>query len=160
MKKTFLIAFATALIWCCGPSDTSLLEMNPRKQQIYNYASSISVVDTESSVFGIGGPTHPSRLKEPYPTQAEMEEAIGKADFSQVEVLGELHPLSEEGSLLTLYWWEKDSKWEVPGIHKKGFREIIIAHFDNDGRLRMLEILSLMGFELVGRNSTEWRFIR
>ena len=143
----------------CGAPDTSRSEMNPRKQKIYNYTSSLGVVDTESSVLGIGGPSHPARLKEPYPKQDEMEVAIGKADYSQMEEVGELHPLRGGGPLLTLYWWEKDSTWTVPGLKKEGFREIVIARFDTEGRLRMLEILEPGGYELVGRHSTEWHWI-
>jgi hypothetical protein len=164
MKSTgkrfiFILTFLALAASGCGPPDTSRSVMNPRKEKIYGYASSLQVLDTESSVMGIGGPSHPSRLKEPYPTQTAMEAAIGKADFSQIESVGELHPLGEKGPLLTLYWWEKDSSWEVPGLKKKGFREIVIARFDKDGRLRMLEILDPVGFELIGRHSSEWHWI-
>jgi len=157
-RFALLATLATALC-SCGPSGYSRSEMNPRKEAMYRYASSLCVVDTEASVMGVGGPSHPARLKEPYPTQVEMEAVIGKADFSQMETVSDLHPLSGAGPLLTAYWWERDSTWVVPGLHKKGFREIIIARFDQDGRLRMLEVLKPYGFELVGRSSYEWHWI-
>jgi hypothetical protein len=148
------------LLFGCGPADTYRSQMNPRKQKIYDYASTLGTVDKESAVMGAGGgPSHPSKLKEPYPSQGEMEAAIGKADYSQFEKVSDLHPLGGKGQFLTIYWWENDSTWEVPGLHKKGFREIIVARFDADGRLRMLEVLEPVGYELIGRHSSEWHWI-
>ena len=159
LVNKLITVFAMAVLCGCGPPDTSRSEMNPRKQRIYAYASSLVAVAMDSSVMGIGGPSHPGLLKDPYPTRFEMESAIGKADFSQMESVGELHPLNAEGSMLTLYWWEKDYTWKIPGLKKDGFREIIIARFDKNGRLRMLEVLNPVGYELIGRHSSECHWI-
>jgi hypothetical protein len=106
-----------------------------------------------------GGAGHPAKLKAPYPTQAEMEQAIGPADFAQTEKWDS--PSQDASETQTLYWWEKDSTWSVPTAKgkKPGFREIIIAHLDALGRLRVLEILEVVGFETIGRDSSEWRWI-
>jgi len=157
--ETLGAALALMMFCGCGPPSISRSEMNPRKEKIYKYAASLAEVDQQSSVMGTGGQTHPLRLLEPYPTQAEMETAIGPADFSQMESVGELHPLKDEGAMLTLYWWEKDSSWEIPGLKKHGYREIVIARFDRNGRLRMLEVLDLLGYQLIGRSSWEWHWM-
>ena len=145
----------------CNSSDTSLNEANPRKTAIYKYASSLCLVDERSSTMssGVTLRDHPFYLKDPFPTRIEMEQVIGKADFSQMEKW--TNPIIDEVETLTLYWWEKDRDWETPTAKGriKGYREIIIAHFDEKGFLRVLECLQNLGFETIGRFPSEWSFI-
>lgn len=153
-----LLALLAAACSGCGPSDISRSSMNPRKETIYKYCQSLCESDTTSSVMGSGaGPQHPSKLKQARPTLAEMEAAIGKADFEQGETPDPQK--GEDGVVRSAYWWEKDSTWEVPGIHKKGYREIVIMGFGKDGRLVSLMVLWPYGCEEVGRSGTDWHWI-
>ncbi len=152
----------------CDPSFTRS-EMNPRKEAIYTYASSLCEIDENASVMSLGpmGPptNHPARLKQPNPTRAEMEAAIGKADSESVQkvsyiVEGGLGREEEEDNL-TLTWWEKDSTWEVyqdHGMVKPGHREIITAWFGPDGRLKKLYIMHPYGSEFIGRHASFWQW--
>jgi len=155
---------AMALLVLAGSSacgeDIRRSQENPRKTAIYQYAYSLVERLQDQNAMGGGlGPSHPARIRSPYPTQPDFERAIGKADAADAERWDEY---DSGPSGLTLYWWEPDSTWEVPrrsGEKKKGFREIIIAHFDSDGQLRVLEILAPVGFETIGRHATEWHWI-
>ncbi|MCE9583785.1 MAG: hypothetical protein K8T20_14985 [Planctomycetes bacterium] len=152
-------ALVAALGPGCGPPDISRSQMNPRKEAVYKYVQSLCESDQNSTVMGSGaGPQHPARFKPNPPTLADMEAAIGKADLSQAEPPSAPEE-GKEPAVWTAYWWEKDSTWEVPGIHKKGFREIIIAGFAKDGRLVSLMVLWPYGCEQVGRSSFEWKWI-
>lgn len=159
MKRALAGMLLAACSSGCGPPDIGRSEMNPRKEAIYKYVQSICEADTSATTMGTGaGPRHPARLKANPPTLAEMEAAIGKADLGQAEAP---RP-SEEGrepAVWTAYWWEKDSTWEVPGIQKKGYREVIIAGFAKDGRLVSLLVLWPYGCEMVGRFTSDWSWI-
>ena len=170
--KSYLLMAVPALLALasihCDPSFRRS-EMNPRKEAIYTYASSLCETDENASVMSMGPmgapASHPARLKQPFPTRAEMEAAIGKADSETVQkvryiVEGGLGREEEEDNL-TLTWWEKDSTWEVyrdHGMVKPGHREIITAWFGPEGRLKKLYIMHPYGSEFIGRHSSFWRW--
>jgi hypothetical protein len=144
-------------------------EMNPRKEAIYTYAASLCEIDEHASVMSIGpmaAPTnHPARLRAPYPSRADLEAAIGKADFVETQrvtytVIGGLGKEEEEDNL-TLVWWEKDTRWEKYGKNgpeNPGHREIITAWLDPEGRLKKLYIVHPYGSEFIGRHSGFWKW--
>lgn len=157
------------LLGGCGQPSYDRSEMNPRKEGIYKYAYGLCEVDEHASVTNsgpMGAPRqHPSRLKTPYPTRANLEAAIGKADFVETlrvkyTVIGGLGKEEEEDNLV-LTWWEKDTKWEKygkAGMEKAGHREIITAWLDPEGQLKKLYIMHVYGSEFIGRHSGFWQW--
>ena len=166
--KAALVVFIPILLLDCGQQSYDRGEMNPRKEAIYKYAINLCEIDEYASVMRSGpmGPStnHPSRLKTPCPTRADLEAAIGKADVVETQrvnytVIGGLGKEEEEDNL-TLTWWEKDSKWEKYGKNgpeKPGHREIITAWLDQEGRLKKLYIVFPYGSEFIGRHSGFWQ---
>jgi hypothetical protein len=160
---------ALLLLTACGERSYDRSEMNPRKEAIYRYASSLCEIDEHASVMSMGpmgAPTnHPARLKTPYPTRADFEAAIGRPDAEETQrmtytVIGGLGKEEQEDDL-ALTWWEKDSRWEKygpKGWEKSGHREIITAWFDPQGRLKKLFILHPYGSEFIGRHSGFWQW--
>lgn len=144
-------------------------EMNPRKESIYRYASALCEQDLNAQVqvSGIGAaPTdHPARLKAPYPTRADLEGALGKADHEEVRresylVPGGLGKEAEENDL-ALTWWERDTDWTAygkNGLEKPGHREILTAWFDPGGHLKKIFVVHPVGSEFVGRSSWDWKW--
>ncbi len=155
-RQILVLAIVAACLSGCLP-DNSRSGMNPRKEAVYKYVGSLLEEDVNASTMGGASRLHPLRLKPSPPTQAEMEAAIGKADFTGPALDNLLD--EGDGAALEAYWWEKDSTWEVPGIHKKGFREIIVARYGKDGRLLSVVILWSFGCEHIGRDSTHWSWI-
>ena len=168
-SRSFLLIALMALAGTGCDRSYSRSEMNPRKAAIYTYAASLCEVDENASVMSLGpmgAPTnHPARLKEPYPSQAEMETALGKADFEEVQrvtytVIGGMGKEEEEEDQV-LTWWEHDSTWEVykdHGMVKPGHREIITAWIDPGGHLKKLYIMHPYGSEFIGRHSGFWQW--
>lgn len=163
------LAAAIAILALGCEREYSRWEMNPRKEAIYTYVSSLCERDQNRSVmsFGpMGAPVnHPSLLKVPYPTRGDMEAAIGKADRLATErvkyiVIGGLGKEEEEDDLV-LTWWERDTKWETYGAkgwEKLGHREIVKAWIDPEGRLKKLLIVFPRGTESIGRHPGFWEW--
>ncbi|NUN49523.1 MAG: hypothetical protein HUU15_11910 [Candidatus Brocadiae bacterium] len=154
----------------CGPPDTSRGIMNPRKEKIYQGAMGACEADTAASVSMIGpmgAPrSHPLRLKSPCATRADLEAVMGPADISEPArvsyvIEGGMGKEAEEDNL-RLVWQEPDSRWESygpEGVRKTGYREIVTAYLDREGRLKRLVIVHPVGTETIERHSSLWRWI-
>lgn len=166
------LALAALLPFCwlaCGPADISRHSQNPRKDKIYGGIFTFIEADKSASVGSIGpmgAPrSHPLRLKSPYPTRADLEAAIGPPDKSEMQkvsyiVEGGMGAEAEEDNLAVI-WSEPDSTWEhygPNGTEKRGYREVVTAWFDKDGKLKKVIIIHPVGTEIIQRHSGLWKW--
>lgn len=164
------LAAVLALAWSgCGPPDISRLSQNPRKDKIYGGVFNFIEADKSANVGSIGpmgAPrSHPLRLKSPYATRADLEAAMGPSDKSEMQkvsyiVEGGMGAEAEEDNLAVI-WWEKDSTWETygaGGTQKPGYREVVTAWFDKEGKLKKVIIVHPVGTEIIERHSSLWKW--
>jgi hypothetical protein len=145
------------------------IEIHARSRLIYDYAKTlkqdlVNVSTFTTRGFPGPGPRHPSVLRSPYPTEAEMEQVIGKADVRRESTIKSwqcshiwrnYRPYTRTKTptvkVLVLAWQHE------PLYGARNATVMLRATLDEEGKLCELE-LGEEGDETIGKSAEMWEW--
>jgi hypothetical protein len=157
-----------------------LQKQSERESTILSYTSTITAELADKKTWGTGstvGPQHPSILRKPYPTELDIEKAIGDPDLrntTQIEFWS-CHPdwqnymsrhivdgeAKSRVQVHVLSWQRADwHSLQDPNNEQKDVTILLQASFGPDGQPCRLDRSAYGGTETIGIWDAEWNWSR